>query len=123
MDKLVVVYLGGIDSFYLLKKVLDILGVENVFVVVVNLELFFDDEFDKVVDLVNGLGVNVLGFEMSELVDDRIVVNNFNSWFYSKKLLYKIICLVIQKEGFDVLVDGMIMDDNIDFCFGLRVRD
>ena len=123
MDKLAVAYSGGIDSSYLLKKALDTLGAENVLAVVVNSELFSDDEFDKAVDLANGLGANVLGLEMSELADDRIVANNPNSWFYSKKLLYKTIRSAIQKEGFDVLADGMIMDDNTDFRPGLRARD
>ena len=120
MDKLAVAYSGGIDSSYLLKKALDTLGAENVLAVVVNSELFSDDEFDKAVDLANGLGANVLGLEMSELADDRIVANNPNSWFYSKKLLYKTIRSAIQKEGFDLLADGMIMDDNTDFGAGLR---
>lgn len=102
---------------------MDTLGAENVLAVVVNSELFSDDEFDKAVDLANGLGANVLGLEMSELADDRIVANNPNSWFYSKKLLYKTIRSAIQKEGFDVLADGMIMDDNTDFRPGLRARD
>lgn len=123
MDKLAVAYSGGIDSSYLLKKALDTLGAENVLAVVVNSELFSDDEFDKAVDLANGLGANVLGLEMSELADDRIVANNPNSWFYSKKLLYKTIRSAIQKERFDVLADGMIMDDNTDFRPGLRARD
>ena len=107
----------------MLKKALDTLGAENVLAIVVNSELFSDDEFDKAVDLANGLGANVLGLEMSELADDRIVANNPNSWFYSKKLLYKTIRSAIQKEGFDVLADGMIMDDNTDFRPGLRARD
>ena len=55
---------------------MDTLGAENVLAVVVNSELFSDDEFDKAVDLANGLGANVLGLEMSELADDRIVANN-----------------------------------------------
>ena len=99
MDKLAVAYSGGIDSSYLLKKALDTLGAENVLAVVVNSELFSDDEFDKAVDLANGLGANVLGLEMSELADDRIVANNPNSWFYSKKLLYKIEIRQLAKDA------------------------
>lgn len=121
MDKLAVAYSGGIDSSYLLKKALVHFRCWKCTCGCCKFRIISDDEFDKTVDLANGLGANVLGLEMSELADDRIVANNPNSWFYSKKLLYKTIRSAIQK-GFDVLADGMIMDDNTDFRPGLRAR-
>lgn len=53
------VFFGGIDSILVLKMVFDVLGCDNVIVVVVNFELFMDEEFDKVMSLVEELGVNV----------------------------------------------------------------
>ncbi|MGK0551878.1 ATP-dependent sacrificial sulfur transferase LarE [Enterococcus faecalis] len=122
-DKLAIAYSGGIDSSYLLKVALNTLGPENVLAVVVNSELFSDEEFDKAVDLANEMGAKVLGLEMSELSDERIVANNPESWYYSKKLLYRTIRSGVKKEGFDMIADGMIMDDNVDFRPGLRARD
>lgn len=123
LGKVAIAYSGGIDSSYLLKVSLDTLGSENVLAVVVNSELFSDDEFNKAVDLADEMGAQVLGLEMSELADSKIVANTPDSWFFSKKLLYQTIRAYAEKEGFEVIVDGMIMDDNADFRPGLKARD
>ena len=123
LGKVAIAYSGGIDSSYLLKVSLDTLGSENVLAVVVNSELFSDDEFNKAVDLADEMGAQVLGLEMSELADSKIAANTPDSWFFSKKLLYQTIRSYAEKEGFEVIVDGMIMDDNADFRPGLKARD
>lgn len=123
LGKIAIAYSGGIDSSYLLKVALDTLGSDNVLAVVVNSELFSDDEFNKAVDLADDMGAQVLGLEMSELADAKIAANTPESWFYSKKLLYQTIRSYAAKEGFEVIADGMIMDDNDDFRPGLKARD
>lgn len=120
-DKVAIAYSGGIDSTYLLKIALDTLGSKNVLAVVVNSELFLDDEFNKALDLASELGAQTLKLEMKELADKNIVDNTPKSWYYSKKLLYKTIKDSI--SGYDTIVDGMIMDDNNDFRPGLVARD
>ncbi|MCQ2557430.1 ATP-dependent sacrificial sulfur transferase LarE [Ligilactobacillus equi] len=123
LDNLVIAYSGGIDSTYLLKIALDTLGSDKVLAVVMNSELFLDDEFNKAVDLANDMGAQVLGLEMSELADAKIAANTPKSWYYSKKLLYKTIKDAVAADGFTTIADGMIMDDNEDFRPGLIARD
>lgn len=121
--KVAIAYSGGIDSSYLLKIAMDTLGSDHVLPIVVNSELFSDDEFNKAIDLAENMNTQVLGVEMSELANAKIAANTPASWYYSKKLLYKTIRSYAEKEGYEIIADGMIMDDNIDFRPGLKARD
>jgi uncharacterized protein len=121
-EKVAIAYSGGIDSTYLLKVAVDELGKDNVLAVVVNSELFLDDEYNKALDLAKDLGANAMGVSMSELADERIAANTPESWYYSKQLLYKTIKNAASEKGFDIVLDGMIMDDNADFRPGMKAR-
>lgn len=123
MNKVAIAYSGGIDSTLLLKVAMDTLGTDNVLAVVVNSELFSNDEFNKAIELADQMGAQVLGLEMSELSDPKIVANTPESWYYSKKMLYSTIKKAVAERGFDVVADGMIADDNNDFRPGLKARD
>lgn len=121
-QKVSIAYSGGIDSTYLLKVAVDELGAENVLAVVVNSELFLDDEYQKAMNLAKELGSQVIGVSMSELADERIAANTPESWYYSKQLLYRTIKKAAADRGFNVVLDGMIMDDNDDFRPGMKAR-
>ncbi len=121
--KVAVAFSGGIDSTFLLAQAKRVLGKENVLAVVVNSELFRDSEFTKAQVLANTLDVEVATCEMKELDDKEIANNTPNGWYRSKKLLYQAIKNVASQKGFDVIVDGMIMDDNEDFRPGLKARN
>ncbi|MFV0411139.1 MAG: ATP-dependent sacrificial sulfur transferase LarE [Paracoccus sp. (in: a-proteobacteria)] len=122
-DRLAIAYSGGIDSTYLLKISIDVLGIDNVLAVVVNSELFSDDEFIVAKEIASDLGINCIGVEMQELVEPKIYNNTPEGWYFSKKLLYKTIRKYSEKHGYNNIVDGMIMDDIEDFRPGLLARD
>lgn len=123
LKKVAIAYSGGIDSTYLLKVALETLGESNVLAVIVNSELFSDEEFNLAIDIADKMGSQVLGLEMSELRESKIVANTPKSWYYSKKLLYQTIKKHVNKEGYENILDGMIMDDESDFRPGLKARD
>lgn len=121
-QRVAIAYSGGIDSTYLLKVAVDELGKDNVLAMVVNSELFLDDEYNKALELAKDLGTNAMGVSMSELADERIAANTPESWYYSKQLLYRTIKKAAAEKGFDIVLDGMIMDDNADFRPGMKAR-
>lgn len=121
-QRVAIAYSGGIDSTYLLKVAVDELGKDNVLAMVVNSELFLDDEYNKALELAKDLGANAMGVSMSELADERIAANTPESWYYSKQLLYRTIKKAAAEKGFDTVLDGMIMDDNADFRPGMKAR-
>lgn len=121
-QRVAIAYSNGIDSTYLLKVAVDELGKDNVLAMVVNSELFLDDEYKKALELAKDLGANAMGVSMSELADERIAANTPESWYYSKQLLYRTIKKAAAEKGFDIVLDGMIMDDNADFRPGMKAR-
>ncbi|MBF7114077.1 ATP-dependent sacrificial sulfur transferase LarE [Pediococcus pentosaceus] len=121
-QRVAIAYSNGIDSTYLLKVAVDELGKDNVLAMVVNSELFLDDEYNKALEFAKDLGANAMGVSMSELADERIAANTPESWYYSKQLLYRTIKKAAAEKGFDIVLDGMIMDDNADFRPGMKAR-
>lgn len=122
MGRVMVAFSGGVDSAVVLKRAQQELGNDNVLAVVVNSELFRDSEFDAAVAFAEDMGVRVHKTEIKELEDSRIVANNPDSWYYSKKLLYTHLNKLAKEMDFPYVLDGMIMDDEEDFRPGLKAR-
>lgn len=121
MKKVAIAFSGGVDSSFLLKRAKEELG-ENVIAIVVASELFKKEEFKKAVALAKELGVKVYETEIRELSDTRIVENTPDSWYFSKKMLYKKINEIAEELNYPYVLDGMIMDDINDFRPGLQAR-
>lgn len=121
MDRVMVAFSGGVDSSFLLKRAHQELG-NQVLAVVVDSELFRDEEFDHAVQLAEDMGVPVHTTEIKELECPEIVANTPESWYYSKKLLYAHLKELANELGYNYVLDGMIMDDKEDFRPGLRAR-
>lgn len=122
-EKVAISFSGGVDSAFLLAEAKKILGAENVLAVVVNSELFRDSEFNKAKKMAQDMGVRFIGTEIRELDDPDITNNTPNGWYRSKKLLYQVVKKAAGEQNIQVVMDGMIMDDNNDFRPGLKARD
>lgn len=123
MKSVVIAFSSGVDSSFVLKKAIDVLGVNNVKPVVVKSELFRNEEFNQAIELGRELGIEVMETEMSELNDANIVKNTPESWYYSKRLMYSNLSQIKEDLGFNYVLDGMIMDDLEDFRPGLKARE
>lgn len=123
MGSVVIAFSGGVDSSLVLKKAIDVLGIDYVKPVVVKSELFRNEEFDQAISLGHELGIEVMETEMAELEDVNIVKNTPESWYYSKRLMYSKLTQIKEDLGFNYVLDGMIMDDLEDFRPGLKARD
>jgi len=115
MERVIVAFSGGVDSSFVLKKAIDVLGTENVKAVIVKSELFRNEEFDQALQLGKSLNANVIETEIEELKDPNIVENTPDSWYYSKRLLYSTLENLRVNYNFNYVLDGMIMDDLEDF--------
>ncbi|MFQ3852652.1 ATP-dependent sacrificial sulfur transferase LarE [Staphylococcus sp. 2S1] len=122
MNRVIVAFSGGVDSSFVLKKAIDVLGTDNVKAVIVKSELFRNEEFDQALRLAESLNANVIETEIEELKDPNIVENTPSSWYYSKRLLYSKLEDLRVNYNFDYVLDGMIMDDLDDFRPGLKAR-
>ncbi|KEZ16267.1 ATP-utilizing enzyme of the PP-loop superfamily [Lactiplantibacillus plantarum] len=122
-DRVVVGFSGGIDSTVVLDESVKTLGRENVLAVVANSDLFSNDEFKKAMSLADDLGVQSKEIHLDYLSDPDIKQNTPQSWYCMKKLFYEAMNAQAIEFGADIVLDGMIMDDILDFRPGLRARD
>lgn len=122
MEKVIVAFSGGVDSSLVLRKAIDVLGVENVRPVVVKSELFRETEFEGAAHLAEQMGTSITEVSMKELSHPMIVANGPDSWYYSKKKLYKKLNEAAKDFGTSFVLDGMIVDDEEDFRPGLKAR-
>lgn len=121
LGRVMVAFSGGVDSAVVLKRAQQELG-DDVLAVVVKSELFRESEFQAAVQLAKDLGVKFLETEIKELEDENIVANTPDSWYYSKKLLYRHLNQLAKELDYPYVLDGMIMDDEEDFRPGLKAR-
>ncbi|SEH43292.1 uncharacterized protein SAMN05192559_101361 [Halobacillus karajensis] len=123
MNRVLVAFSGGVDSSLVLKRAQQELGSSNVLAVVVASELFRKEEFEGAIHLAIDMGAHVHKTEINELDVEEIASNNPDSWYYSKKMLYKHLNQLADEWGYDYVLDGMIMDDLKDFRPGLKARN
>ncbi|MCI1880662.1 MAG: ATP-dependent sacrificial sulfur transferase LarE [Sporolactobacillus sp.] len=120
--KVAIAFSGGIDSTYLANIAKKVLGRENVLAVIVNSELFTDEEFESAKKTAKLLDIQFKSTSMHELKILDIANNKPNTWYKSKKLLYATIKRIARENRFDVVDDGMIMDDLSDFRPGIVAK-
>ncbi|MFT8669894.1 ATP-dependent sacrificial sulfur transferase LarE [Liquorilactobacillus hordei] len=122
-SKVIVAFSGGIDSTLVLDTAVKVLGKENVIAAIANSELFTDTEFNSAVKLASKFGVKVAEVNLNYLFNEEIRNNRPSSWYWMKKIFYKKMNELKAEFNADIVLDGMIMDDNNDFRPGLKARD
>lgn len=119
----IVAFSGGIDSTLVLCEAVRVLGKANVLAVIANSELFSDEEYDKAVSLAEELNADVKGITIDYLANEHIAKNEPETWYHGKKIFYQRMNTIADEGNYDVVLDGMIMDDLGDFRPGLVARN
>ena len=73
LGTVLVAFSGGVDSSFVLKKAIDVLGKYNVKGVIVKSELFREEEFNAARTLGKSLNVEIIETEIAELEDPYII--------------------------------------------------
>lgn len=116
-------YSGGVDSTLLLRKALDILGVEQVLAVTAASATYDPDEVDEAARLADTLGARHVRIQSTELEVEGFLQNPPERCYYCKADLYGDLVRLAAERGLETVIDGSHADDALDWRPGLRALD
>ncbi|MFS0863798.1 ATP-dependent sacrificial sulfur transferase LarE [Fredinandcohnia sp. 179-A 10B2 NHS] len=120
MKSVVVAFSGGVDSTFLLKVAVDSLGKKNVLAVTADSETYPSSELEEAKALAERIGAIHRVIETSELSIPGYTENDRNRCYFCKSSLFDHLLPVMEKEGFQNVVYGVIADDLNEFRPGMR---
>jgi pyridinium-3,5-biscarboxylic acid mononucleotide sulfurtransferase len=115
LEKVLVAFSGGVDSTFLLKTAVDLLGNQRVFAVTAISKTMSRQEGRDARTYAENIGVEHIEIETSELDIPEFVQNPENKCYICKKHRYGRLVKLSKERGFDFVVDGENADDHLDF--------
>lgn len=123
LGKVVVAYSGGVDSTFLLKVAVDMLGAENVLACIANGPSLPQSQFGQAIETAKNIGVDVQTVEPNEMADEKYKANDAARCLYCKTHLYNILTKIAKEKDFDYVLCGHNIDDNKDYRPGNRAAE
>ncbi len=120
IKKSAVAFSGGVDSSFLLKYSIDVLGKENVIAVIEKGPLYPKEETKSAIKSVEEYGIKYYTISADQLNDVRFTKNPVDRCFHCKKELFESIKKIIPSEF--CIVDGSNADDIKDFRPGEKAK-
>ena len=117
-----VAFSGGVDSTFLLKAAIDVLG-DKVIAVTAKSLSFPERELKKAVEIAKILKVKHIIIESSELKNPAYKKNDLNRCYYCKSALFEELKKMALKEGLNFILDGQNYDDIGDYRPGAKAAE
>lgn len=111
---------GGVDSTFLLKAAIDTLGQENVLAVTADSETYPSRELEEARKLAKLIGAHHMVVETSELAIPGYIENDRNRCYFCKNSLFEHLIPIMEKQGFENVVYGVIADDLNEYRPGMK---
>lgn len=110
-SKICIAYSGGVDSTFLLKVALDILGHENVLPIIVDGAVMPRIELKEALDIANELHAKCHILKIDVLNVPELQMNDKRRCYFCKKNIFSKIKDKAKELGIDVVLDGKNLDD------------
>jgi uncharacterized protein len=115
LGRIVAAYSGGVDSTFLLKVSVEVLGSENVLACIAAGPSLPKSQLDKAIEMAKSMQVDVKTIEPNELADTAYSANKADRCFHCKSHLFKILNRLAKEKGCDCVVCGSNLDDYDDY--------
>lgn len=122
MRKVLVAFSGGVDSSFLLKVAVDVLG-ENVLAVIASSETYPEKERDEAVKLAKSLNVRYEVIQTKELENPDFAHNPPERCYFCKMELFSKLKDIAESEGIPYVLDGSNFEDTSDFRPGAKAAE
>ncbi|MFA4906011.1 MAG: ATP-dependent sacrificial sulfur transferase LarE [Candidatus Margulisiibacteriota bacterium] len=113
---------GGVDSTFLLKAALDVLGQDKVLAVIAVSETYPASEKQQAQELGEKLGVKTLVIETRELDNESFRRNPQDRCYFCKSELFSRLNKIADEKGLAQVIDGSNVDDLSDFRPGAKAK-
>jgi uncharacterized protein len=120
LQKVVVAFSGGVDSTFLLKACIDVLGNENVLAFIGKSPTCPEREIEEARGLAALIGAEYLIEETTEMADQNFIQNSKSRCYYCKTHLFHKAWEIARTKGFDHVAEGSNLDDMDDFRPGRK---
>jgi uncharacterized protein len=120
MKQVALAYSGGVDSTFLLKVAVDVLGSENVRAILAISPSFPSREYRKALEVAQEIGVTVEQIKTKELDDPKFRNNPVDRCYFCKSELFDRIADIIAELNITNMIDGSNYDDLDDHRPGIR---
>ncbi|SIQ91739.1 uncharacterized protein SAMN05421834_11021 [Halanaerobium kushneri] len=113
LDSAAIAFSGGVDSTFLLKAALEVLGKDNVLAVTSCAETYPSEEEEEAKKLAQDMGAEHHLIYTTELDNESFVKNDQKRCYYCKKELFSEVIKVAEEKGFNYVLDGSNFDDHL----------
>jgi pyridinium-3,5-biscarboxylic acid mononucleotide sulfurtransferase len=119
MQQVVVAYSGGVDSAFLLKVAVDVLGEKAQGILAVS-PTYPSREFDKAKEIAALIGAKITIIDTHEMEDDKFLSNPIDRCYFCKSELFTEMKKIAESKKYSNLVDGSNFDDLGDHRPGMK---
>jgi len=113
--KVILAFSGGVDSTFLLKICVDVLGEKNVIAVTAISDSYTKDELEYARSISENLKVKHILLETNEMSDNDFVSNMSNRCYYCKKHLFSELKNIAKAQSIQYIFDASNVDDESDY--------